>query len=163
MLLASVALFPGLLYGIGVKFPDPIQDRTTELHGWRQMAVRVTQERSAMGGDPFVFGVNYRMPSEAAFYLPGQPQTYSLFLHDRANEYMFWEDPARLKSRDAVFVNDTDSPEHLDDLRAVFVRIAPQPPLRIFRAPYTKPIRTVQIVRCYGFRGYDPHQWQQGW
>ena len=23
-----------------------------------------------MGGDPFVFGINYRMPSEAAFYLP---------------------------------------------------------------------------------------------
>ena len=116
-----------------------------------------------MGGDPFVFGVNYRMPSEAAFYLPGQPQTYSLFLHDRANEYLFWEDPALLVGRDAVFVNDTDAPEHLDDLRAVFVRIAPQPPLRIFHAPYGKPIRTLQLVRCYDFRGYDPHQWQQGW
>ena len=163
VVLTSVALFPGLLYGVGVKFSDPIQDRTTELHGWRQMAGRITQEREAVGGDPFVFGVNYRMPSEAAFYLPGQPQTYSLFLHDRANEYMFWEDPARLVGRDAVFVDDSETPDHSDDLRAVFTRIVPQPPLRIYRAPYTKPIRTLQIVRCYGFRGYDPRRWQQGW
>ena len=48
-----------------------------------------------MGGDPFVFGINYRMPSEAAFYLPGRPQTYSLFLNYKASEYMFWEDPDR--------------------------------------------------------------------
>ncbi len=116
-----------------------------------------------MSGDPFVFGVNYRMPSEAAFYLPGQPQTYSLFLHDRANEYMFWENPAKLQGRDAVFVNDSDTSDHFDDLRAVFVRVVPQPPLCIYRAPYTKPIRTLQIVRCYGFRGYDPRQWQKGW
>ena len=76
--------------------PDRRTARTNSTAGG-QMAARVAQERAAMGGDPFVFGVNYRMPSEAAFYLPGQPQTYSLFLHDRANEYMFWEDPAQLE------------------------------------------------------------------
>ena len=117
-----------------------------------------------MGGDPFVFGINYRMPSEAAFYLPGQPQTYSLFLHDRANEYMFWEDPRTRSGPRRVFVNDTDTQDHFDDLRAVFTRVEPQPPLRIYRnPPYATPIRTLQIVRCYGFRGYDPQQWQQGW
>jgi len=25
------------------------------------------------------------------------------------------------------------------------------------------PIRTVQIVRCYGFRGYNVRRWQDGW
>ena len=32
-----------------------------------------------MGGDPFVFGINYRMPSEAAFYLPDQPADLRAF------------------------------------------------------------------------------------
>ena len=163
--LAIGTLFPTLLYGMGVKFPDPAKDRTNELYGWRTLARRVSAEEQTIGGSPFVFGLNYRMPSEAAFYLPGQPQTYSLFLHDRANEYMFWEDPRRLTGRNAVFINDTDTHDHFDDLRAVFTRVEPQPPLLIYRnPPYGHvPVRTLQIVRCYGFRGYDPKAWQQGW
>ena len=111
-LMAVVALFPGLLYGLGVKFHKPSQDRTNELVGWRALGIRVAQEQAAVGGRPFVFGTNYRMPSEAAFYLPGQPQTFSLFLHDRNNEYMFWEDPRQLVGRNAVFVSDVDTLAH---------------------------------------------------
>ncbi len=164
VLLSACVLFPGLLYGLGLKLADPTQDRTNELHGWRQLGARVQQERVAMGDDPFVFGVNYRMPSEAAFYLPGQPQTYSLFLHDRANEYMFWENPVRLQGRDAVFLNDSPGQDHFDDLRAVFRRVVPEPPLNVYRdPPYKTPIRVIQIVRCYGFKGYQPRLWQRGW
>ncbi len=162
--LAVAALFPSLLYGVGLKFPKAKDDRTNELYGWRTLARRVQGEETAMGGQPFVFGLNYRMPSETAYYLPGKPQTYSLFLHDRANEYMFWEDPRGLVGRNAVFINDTDTQDHFDDLRAVFTRVEPQPPLQIYRnPPYQSPVRTLQIVRCYGFKGYDPKQWQQGW
>lgn len=164
VLLAVGTLFPALLYGMGVKFHKPSQDRTNELYGWRTLANRVTQEQAAIGGNPFVFGMNYRMPSEAAFYLPGQPQTYSLFLHDRANEYMFWEYPRQLVGRDAVLITDDETLGRLPELRAVFARVEPQPPLRIYRnPPYDKPIRTLQIVRCYGFKGYNPKQWQVGW
>ncbi len=164
LLLAVTALFPGLLYSAGVKFPKAADDRTNELYGWRQMAGRVALEKAAMGGDPFVFGINYRMPSEAAFYLPGRPQTYALFLNYKASEYMFWEDQKALKGRDAIFLNDTDNQDHFDDLRAVFTRIEPQTPLLVSRnPPYTQAIRTVQIVRCYGFRGYDVKRWQDGW
>ncbi len=162
--LAVGALLPALLYGVGLKFHKPKDDRTNELYGWRTLATRLQGEEAAMGDDAFVFGLNYRMPSEAAFYLPGQPQTYSLFLNDRANEYMFWEDPRQLVGRDAIFVNDTDTQDHFDDLRAVFARVEPQPPLEIYRdPPYRTPIRTLQIVRCYGFKGYDVQHWQQGW
>ena len=164
LVLAAAALFPELLYGVGVKFPHAADDRTNELYGWRQMAGRVAQEKAAMGGDPFVFGINYRMPSEAAFYLPMQPQTYALFLNYKASEYLFWENPAALKGRNAVFLNDTDNQDHFNDLRAVFTRVEPQPPLLVSRdPPYTQPIRTIQIVRCYGFRGYDVKRWQDGW
>ncbi len=160
----AVALFPQLLYAAGLKYPNAAQDRTNELYGWQQMADRVTLEKKAMGGDPFVFGINYRMPSEAAFYLPGHPQTYALFLHYKASEYLFWEDQATLKGRNALFLNDTDNQDHFDDLRAVFDRVEPQPPLLVTRTPpYKTPIRTIQIVRCYGFHGYDVKRWQDGW
>ncbi len=166
--LAVVPLFPNLLYSAGVKFPHAADDRTNELYGWRALGTRVAAEQSAMaasgGKTPFVFGINYRMPSEAAFYLPGRPQTYALFLNYKASEYMFWEDPARLQGRDAVFLNDTDNQDHFDDLRAVFARVEPQPPLKVYRRPpYNDPIRTVQVVRCYGFKGYDVRRWQDGW
>ncbi len=180
VLLASAALFPVIIYGPLTVHQSSAQaaaphwalkamDRTNELYGWRTLARRVAQEQSAMrltdGKAPFVFGINYRMPSEAAFYLPGQPQTYSLFLHDRANEYMFWEDPRALVGRDAVFINDTDTQDHFDDLRAVFARVEPQSPLLIYRhPPYgSLPVRTIQVVRCYGFKGYSVASWQQGW
>lgn len=161
--LSVVPLFPGLLYGLGLKL-KATNDRTNELYGWRILAARVMQEQAAMGTQPFVFGINYRMPSEAAFYLPVRPQTYALFLNYKASQYLFWEDPNTLKGRDAVFLNDTDTQDHFDDLRAVFTRIEPQPPLRVYRnPPYADPIRTVQIVRCYGFKGYDVKKWQDGW
>ncbi len=164
VLLTTAALFPSALYTAGIKFPKPPDDRTNELYGWRQMASRVTAEKVAMGGDPFVFGINYRMPSEAAFYLPGHPDTYALFLNYKASEYMFWEDQAALKGRNAIFLNDTDNQDHFDDLRAVFDRVEPQPPLFVTRnPPYATPIRTIQIVRCYGFHGYDIKRWQDGW
>jgi hypothetical protein len=164
VILASVALFPGLLYGVGIKFSKPDNDRTNELYGWRTLADRVTQEKAAMGGAPFVFGLNYRMPSEAAFYLPGRPQTYALFLNYKASEYLFWENQSALKGQNAIFLNDTDNQDHFSDLRAVFARVEPQPPLRVYRnPPYKAPIRTIQIVRCYGFRGYDIKRWQDGW
>ena len=164
IILSIVPLFPNLLYGVGVKFPNPTQDRTNELYGWRTLAERITQEKAAMGSDPFLFGINYRMPSEAAFYLPSRPQTYALFLHYKASEYLFWENPDTLKGRDAIFLNDTDNQDHFDDLRAVFARVEPQKPLLIYRnPPYAEPIRTIQIVRCYGFKGYDVKHWQDGW
>lgn len=164
--LAVAALFPTLFYAAGIKFSDPAKDRTNELYGWRTLAERITQERAAMGGDPFVFGINYRMPSEAAFYLPGKPQTYALFLNYKASEYMFWENLDTLKGRNAVFIHDVDAvePEQQQALRAVFTRIEPQPPLRVYRQPpYAAPIRTIQIVRCYGFKGYEVKRWQDGW
>lgn len=171
IILAVGAYFPVIAYGPFVAMRRPMPGwlgqglgRINELYGWSDLAKRITEERVAMGDDPFIFGINYRMPSEAAFYLPGQPQTFALFLNYKASEYMFWENPDALKGRDAIFLNDTDNQDHFDDLRAVFTRVEAQPPLLVFHnPPYTTPIRTIQIVRCYGFKGYDVKRWQDGW
>ncbi len=143
-----------------IKFLDK---RTDELYGWRDAANKVETVRQSMGGDPFIFGINYRIPSEMAFYLPSHPQTYSLFLHDRANEYMFWEDERNLIGRNAIMVNDALTPDHLDDCQAVFQHVVVAQPILIYRAPYKTPIRTLQVFRCYGFKGYSRQQWQDGW
>ncbi|MGO8670876.1 MAG: glycosyltransferase family 39 protein [Capsulimonadaceae bacterium] len=174
-MMSTIAYFPQGIYAVATfgkrdpavaLAPYAKVDRINELYGWRTLAARIAAERRAMGGDPFVFGINYRMPSEAAFYLPDRPQTYSLFLNDRANQYMFWEDERALIGRNGIFVDDSDTPDHLDDLRAVFRRVDVEPPLLVHRnPPYgpTTPIRTVQITRCYDFKGYDVRRWQQGW
>ncbi len=162
--LSLLILFPNIGYALGLRL-GAANDRTNELYGWKQMADRAGEVRTALGGPQkcFVFGVNYRIPSELAFYLSDHPETYSLFLHDRANEYMFWEDEKELIGKNAVFVNVSDTQKHLADCRAVFTRVVPQRPLFIYRKPYKEPIRVVQIYACYGFKGYNPRDWQQGW
>jgi len=162
VLMTSIVYFPSIGYAIGLRLKS---DRTTDLHGWRQLAARTYSEQQMVGGPAksFVFSVNYRLPSELAFYLPGHPVTYSLFLHDRRNEYMFWNDPNKLVGENAIFVNDSDGPDHLDDCRRIFKHVDFEPPFKYYRWPYKKPIRIIQVYRCYGFEGYDPKQWEQGW
>ena len=162
VVLSVIILFPNILYVLGATIKG---DKTNELYGWRTMATRVSASQQNLGGPDrcFVFGLNYRMPSELAFYLPNHPQTYSLFLHDRANEYLFWENPKDLIGKNAVCVNDAETPDHLDDCRAVFQRVEVERPLFVYRKPYKEPIRTIQIFRCYGFKGYDRKVWQDGW
>ena len=140
-------------------------DRATEMVGWRALADRVERERSALGGPDkcFAFGVNYRLPSQLAFYLPDHPVTYSMALDARANNYMFWEDPNKRLGNNAVFVNDSDDTEGLKECRAIFQRVEVAVPLEIHEAPYKDSIRTVQIFWCYGFKGYDRKRWQDGW
>lgn len=168
MLITSFALFPQPFYAMGAAAlfkKHPESDRLNEFHGWRTMAARVQTERDAMGTNPFIFGINYRMPSEAAFYLPDHPQTYSLFLHDRANEYMFWENQKDLIGRDAILIHDAPTTDHIDDARAVFESVEVMPPLKITRPEVygSAPVRTIQIYRCHNFKGYDVKLWQKGW
>ena len=162
VLMTAIVYFPSIGYQLGLRLKS---DRTTELHGWKALASRVETEEAAAGGPSkcFVFSVNYRLPSELAFYLPAKPVTYSLFLHDRRNEYMFWNDPNKLIGENAIFVNDSDGPDHLEDCRAIFDHVDFEQPFKYYQKPYTKPVRIIQVYRCYGFKGYDPKQWEQGW
>lgn len=164
-ILSVGGLYPEVFYRAGMKFSHPKDDRTNELYGWKELADRVDAERSAMGGNPFVFGMNYRIPSELSFYMQGHPFVYSIYLGERTNEYMFWENAASLVGQNGVYVHDNDTPDHQDRLAKVFQRVEVQAPLLIYRdPPYGRhPVRIIQIYRCYGFRGYDLSKWQAGW
>jgi len=157
-------IMPQIFGDLHLKANDKL-DRSLEMYGWRETAARVDRERTALGGPSkaFVFGINYRIPSQLAFYLPDHPTTYSLALHERASNYMFWESPNRRIGDNAVFVNDADGLDGLPECRAIFSRVEVQPPIRIRRWPYSDPIRVLQVYRCYGFKGYDRKRWQDGW
>ncbi|HEY3329326.1 MAG TPA: glycosyltransferase family 39 protein [Capsulimonadaceae bacterium] len=157
-------IMPWLIGTLHVKADAKI-DRSTEMVGWKSMASRVADERESLGGAAkcFVFGFNYRLPSQAAFYLPDKPITYSLALHARANNYMFWEDVNKRIGDNAVFINDSETTEGLDECRAIFDKVEVAKPIDIYQAPYAKPIRTIQVFRCHGFKGYDRKRWQDGW
>jgi len=145
---------------------DPLVDRTTETRNWPDVAARVEFEQASVGGagKSFIFGANYRVPSILSFYLPGHPTTYSLCLHTRENNYMFWDDPNKRLGQNAVFVNDGDSPtDTLDECRSVFEKVDSQPEIKIYRPGGHLPIRVLQVFRCYNFKGYVPSQWQSGW
>lgn len=165
VILSTVAfIMPWLIGTLHIKTNAKI-DRSTEMVGWREMATRVQSEQQNLGGPSkcFVFGLNYRLPSQMAFYLPGQPVTYSLALHARANNYMFWENVNQRIGDNAVFVNDGDPTEGLAECRAIFDHVVPAEPIVIHEWPYKDPIREVQLFRCWGFKGYDRLRWQDGW
>jgi 4-amino-4-deoxy-L-arabinose transferase-like glycosyltransferase len=166
MVMSVSGLFPNLLYSVGVKMQKPRLDRTNEVYGWPELADRAAMEQKAIGGKTFFFGVNYRIPSEMSFYTPSHPATYCFVLYDRPTEYMFWQDlQHNLIGDNAVYMNDSDKPDHIDRLDQVFRRVEVQPPLLIYRdPPYGRvPIRIIQVYRCYGFKGYDQAVWQRGW
>ena len=130
VLLSTAAYVMPQIFGDLHLNPDQKLDRSTEMYGWRETAEIVDRDRELLGGPSkaFVFGINYRIPSQLAFYLPDQPATYQLALHDRPSNYMFWEDPNRKIGYNAVFVNDSDGLDGLQECRSVFARVEVQPP-----------------------------------
>jgi len=82
---------------------------------------------------------------------------------------MFWDNPNRRIGQNAILFDDQpdtkpgERDEILDAARDVFQRVDKQPSLKIIPPPSRKPVRVVQVYRCYGFKGYDPARWQNGY
>ena len=162
--ISSFFLTPQPYYRLGLMPNGVPGDRTNELYGWDALGEHVAQVLNTESPGTFVFSVNYKIPSELAFYLPGRPQTYSFFLHDRPSEYEFWENPKRMVGRNGLFVIEGDSIDRLPELETVFHHVTVLPPFNVYRPlPYgIKPIRTLQLAYCTGFRGYNQKHWVEG-
>ena len=50
----------------------------------------------------FIFGLNYQISSELAFYVPGHPYTVSINRWSRPNVYEYWWQDSDLLGLDAV-------------------------------------------------------------
>lgn len=153
-----------LLHTLWPVLPVPAHmDRTaTELVGWRDLGSRIAPMVQEMPDPPktFLFGLDYQMASELAFYTPGNPRTVSINRWSRPNVYDYWWQDKMLAGWDAVGVT-FDHSSHLGRLDQVFARVDPPVKLDIYRPSEglwearvpRVPVRTFYIYRAYGFKG----------
>jgi hypothetical protein len=106
----------------------------------------------------FIFGLQYQMASELAFYVPGQPFTVSINRWNRPNVYDYWWQDNDLLGKDAVgVIGDNSSRARLLE---VFEQVDQPVPFVIY-APGTDknegqrlvPMKTYYLYRCYDFKG----------
>lgn len=151
-------LLAHVLFGI-LPVPAHLDRAADEISGWDRLGRRVDQVRRAMP-DPdhvFLFGLQYQIASELAFYVPGQPDTVSINRWNRPNVYDYWRQDSDVSGRDAVGVLFDD--QSGDKLREVFERVALPEPFHVYRsnlwdsAATRVPLKTLYIYRCYGFKG----------
>ncbi|MEW6334825.1 MAG: glycosyltransferase family 39 protein [Thermodesulfobacteriota bacterium] len=138
-------------------------DRTvTELAGWRELGSTIAPMVQTMPtpSRTFIFGLDYQMASELAFYTPGKPRTVSINRWSRPNVYDYWWQDENLTGWDAVGVT-FDRASHEGRLDQVFDRVDPPVRLDIVRRPawtltaraHSEPVQTFYMYRAYGFRG----------
>lgn len=162
--LTLLVVLPGLRQAVGLRLP-PDADLSNTAYGWREVAGSVDlarREMAAHGRPVFLAGNGYQYPALLAFYLPDHPETHDLCLHFRLTMYAAYMDRLRLRlGQDAVFLDDNRSNDA--DLRQLFERVEWDPPLQIWRRSlYARPVRTLHLARCYGFRNYIGLRWAEG-
>jgi 4-amino-4-deoxy-L-arabinose transferase-like glycosyltransferase len=144
--------------------PLPVSmDRTAvELGGWRELGLKTYDLVQTMPHPrhTFIFGLDYQMASELAFYTPTKPRTVSINRWSRPNVYDYWWQDKDLMGWDAVGVT-YDGISHLGRLKEVFEHVDPPVKLEIIR-PSVGPlqdgdrkviVKTFFLYRAYGFKG----------
>lgn len=91
-LLLLIVFFPAPLDNIGFKkLLKPAKDPMMRLAGYREMGVRIDDLIDSLSlENQFIFSDNYHVASEMAFYVDGNPQTYTINLGRRKNQFDLW-------------------------------------------------------------------------
>ncbi len=85
----------------------PFSARDDMTRGWRELAARVQAERERIGPGAFVIGCTYKAAAELHYLLPDRPRTWSgETMGEPGLQYTFWNDPAELRGREGVVVED---------------------------------------------------------
>jgi len=133
--------------------PFPARDDTTA--GWRELAARVRAEQARAPGLP-VIGCFYRTASTLAYYLPGQPETFSSNAFGEPGlAYDYWGDPSVLSGRDVLVVVDDRDPgcRRREDLCRP---LEPLDPLEVRRG--SARVTTFRLWRCRYLGPPTPHR-----
>ncbi len=151
-----------LLHVVFMILPLPMKlDRAArEIIGWDSLGEKTREVFNTMPDQQhtFIFGLQYQIASELAFYIPGQPRTVSINKWKRPNVYDYWWEDEDLLGMDAVGVT-KNANDHLKRVREVFDHVDPPVQLTIHTkaSPFgwreAQPIRTYYIYRAYGFKG----------
>jgi 4-amino-4-deoxy-L-arabinose transferase-like glycosyltransferase len=121
--------------------------------GWKELASRVMSIKLQMGGDAFIFGDDYQIPSEITFYTPDHEPTCSGEILGREGlQYDYWTDTGALIGRNGIFVTDKAlGVRGIGALGEHFDVVEEDAPLEIVR--HNRVFRIFYIYRCYGYKG----------
>ena len=166
LIVSLIAFFPTILTLTGRPVSADAAQKLNETYGWPEIASHVENQRKALAslGKPvFVAGINYRVNSELAFYLPDQPQTQSLYLDSRRDEYWLWTKPPDLVGQNAILCLDNDNADAVADARKIFARVDFAELIEVHRPGFSGAIKHWNLYRCYDFKGYNPNQFIEGY
>jgi 4-amino-4-deoxy-L-arabinose transferase-like glycosyltransferase len=123
--------------------------------GWAELAQRIEQDLLEMEENTFVFGHEYKIPSELAFYTSGNLQTHcGEIIGERGLQYTYWTDINELIGCDAIFItSDAQRYRETDRILQYFAEIEQEEPLVI--EYYGRVFRTFYIYRCYNYKGVE--------
>lgn len=150
------ALLMGIIVYIQPIYPEilPELSRANTMYGWKKMSQKAIKIRETMS-DPektFPVGHGYQIASELQFYGFVDEEVYSSnVLGETALAFDFWQNPEKMKGRDAVVVAGDFVEFSPDRLREHFEKVQQEEPLKIEIAGVE--LRTFRYYRCYNYLG----------
>ncbi len=150
VLAAPVLLEPGLLGLLRVPVPAWLEFVPKHVRGWPELGQAVARQAR---GPMFLASDRYQIASELAFYVPGQPRTYTLNFGRRMNQYDVWDGMDALQGKDGLVV--TYGLERVPaPLERAFERVDVAEHVTILDRG--RPVQRFTIFRGSGFRGAPP-------
>ncbi len=163
---ALCGFFPGLLPVLGLRLTAKQAEKPNEFYGWQEVAQSVETARRDLerdGKPVFLAGLNYRVNSTMAFYLPDHPQTEGLFLRSRRDQYWIWTKPETLVGQNAILSFDDTNDDAFQLAKLYFDSVTPLPPVYVNRPGFSGPVRRWYRFECRNFHGYDPDKHANGY
>ena len=138
------------LFPIFPLFPSRKGDTWT---GWQELSEKVVEIKVEMGEDTFIFGHEYKIPSEITFYTPNHESTYSgEIIGEKGLQYNYWTNFDELIGKNAIFVtSNAQRYRKIDRIRKYFDLIEEEVPLKIIHR--NRVFRIFYLYRCYGYKG----------
>jgi membrane-associated phospholipid phosphatase len=159
LLVTAISHYPSMIH-----LPRKL-DPSARLKGWKQLGREVDIVVNSRNGQGhfLLFSDSYQIASELAFYVPGNPETFSINLGRRMDQYDFWPD-INYRSEQLSHPNGSSSAP-VTPVNGIFVQSGntEMPPVvanafdhfekNVFRVyDHGSIIREYSIFICYNFR-----------
>ncbi len=155
---------PGLILGLVIVlfmhlmpivpiFPSRKGDTWT---GWKELSTLVMSLKKEMGEGTFIFGHEYKIPSEITFYTSNHEPTHAgEIIGEKGLQYTYWTNFDELIGKNAIFVtSDAQRYRHMDNVKRYFDAVIEEPPLKIIHL--NRVFRNFYIYRCFNYKGPNP-------
>jgi hypothetical protein len=121
--------------------------------GWNELAGRVEQMKKEMGENTFIFGHEYKIPSQITYYTSPHMDTHSAeIIGKNGLQYRYWTQIDTLVHQNAIFVtSDAQRFKHIGILERHFMHVEKTDSLAIVH--YGRPFRIFYFYKCYDYQG----------